>query len=282
MNALKIRKYLNNFLILIIVLIILIITLFPIYWTLSSSLTGSKYLFSSPAKYYPVGGITFESYITVISKIGYSRNFLNSIILATLSSGIATILSFIAAYAFSRINFRFKNLIFYLIVSSMLIPQISTVLPMFKIYGALHLFNKLWGLVILDVGLLIPFSAWIFTTFINNIPKELEEAALIDGVNIFGHLIRIIGPILKQSLGAIFLINFVTSWNELLFAILFVIDNSQLPLSGALVKMSASHMMATPWNTLSAGSMIMITPIIILSIVFQKQLVGGWTAGSIK
>lgn len=282
MDALKTRKYLNNFFILILVLIILIITLFPIYWTLSSSLTNTRYLFSPPAKYYPVGGITFANYKTVLATEGYAKNFVNSLIIALLASGIVTVLSFIAAYAFSRINFRFKNVIFYLIIASMLIPQISTVMPMFQLYRGLHLFDKIWGLIILDIGILIPFSVWIFSTFINNVPKELEEAALIDGVNIFGHLTRIMAPILKQALGVIFLINFVNTWNEMLFAVLFIINRSQMPLSAALVKMSAVDLRAIPWDTLSAGSMIMIIPIIILSVAFQRQIVSGWTAGSIK
>ena len=197
MNNIKLRKYLKNILILFVVLIILAITLFPIYWTLSSSLTNQKYLFSPPAKYYPVGGIVFDSYLEVITKAGYGRVFLNTILLATLSSGIATIVSFMGAYAFSRINFRFKNAIFFMIIASMLIPQISTVMPLFKMFRHMGLFDTIWGLMILNIGILIPFSAWIFTTFINNVPKELEEAALLDGVNIFGHLIKIMAPILK-------------------------------------------------------------------------------------
>lgn len=282
MNDLKIKKYLKSFIIVIIVLIILIVTLFPIYWALSSSLTDKKYIFSPPTKYYPIGGITFDNYKAVLTSEGYFRNFINSTILSILCSGIVTILSFIAAYGFSRINFRFKNVIFNLIIASMLIPQISTVMPMFQIYKVLHLFDKVWGLIILDVGITIPFSTWILTTFISNIPKELEEAAIIDGVNIFGHLTRIIAPVLKQALGVIFLINFVNTWNEVMFAILFVVSKSQSTLSAALVKMTGADIRALPWDKLSAGSMIMIIPIIILSIAFQKQLVSGWTSGSIK
>lgn len=278
----KIKKYFYNFIILVTVVAFLFITVMPIYWTLSSSLMNSKNVFSPGAKYYPVGGINLQSYKDIILSKGFGRNFINSIMLALCSSFISTLLSFLGAYAYSRINYRFKHLIFYLIIASMLIPQISTVIPLFRFFKMIHLFDNLWGLVILHTGILIPFSSWIFVTFINRVPKEIEESALIDGTNIFGQLVRVVMPILKQSIGVIFLINFISSWNEMLFAIIFIMNRAQMPLTAALMKLSKVPIRAIPWDTLSAGSMIMIIPIIIISMLFQKQLVSGWTAGSLK
>lgn len=258
--------------------------LLPLYWVAISSFTPLADLFRSPPSFVP-GELTLRSYQRMVESLPFGNYLGNSLIFAFVSAVSSCVIAFLAAYAFARYRFRGRDTLFALFMLSAALPQIATVLPLFRLFSSLGLINTLHGLVILMASLMLPFTIWILTAFIRQIPEEVEEAARIDGAGPMVIIVRIVGPLALPAVATLFLINFILTWNELFFPLIFASGTGAKPLTLGLVELTTSSTgvsQGRPWDLLSALSIVMIIPPAILVALFQRWVVQGLTRGAVR
>ncbi len=200
------------------VLVIIIVTasLFPFYYAVISSLKGGADLFT--AEYWPARP-TLDNYLEVFTTGSFPTNILNSVIVATGVVVLSLFLSVTASYALSRISFRGKGLLLLTILSVSMFPQVAVLSGLFELLRSLGLFNRLPGLILSNMVLTLPFTVWVLTTFMRDLPKEIEEAAVMDGAKPWTIVTRVFLPMMWPSLVTTGLLAFIQAWNEFLFAL---------------------------------------------------------------
>ncbi len=255
---------------------------FPFYYIVMSSITPRTDLFNIPPSYWP-SSPTLENYRNMIDSVPFLTYLRNSLIFAVGSSLVSVIASAMAAYALARIKFPGSNVVYMLLVLSSALPQIAVLVPMFETFQSFNLINTHQGLIILMSSLMLPFSILILVSFIMQIPVEIEEAALIDGANIVQVLTRMMVPLLLPALSTMTVINFIISWNELLYPLVFAQRDVTKTLSVALVELSSDASTYTrPWDMLSALSVFMVIPVLFLVLIGQRMIIAGLSRGAVK
>lgn len=261
----------------------LVITLLPFYWIFISSFTPKYLMFSIPPQYWPEQW-TLENYVNMAKNIPFLRYFTNSLIFAVGSSLVSVSCAFLASYALARIRFPGRDIIFMAFIISIALPQIGTLVPMFEVFRTLGMVNKAYGLILLMSSLIVPFTVWILVSFIEQVPAEIEEAAIIDGAGVPQLLLRVVVPIIRPALATMVIINFIISWNELLYPLVFATNRFTKTLSVGLVEMQVDPAMGSgrPWELMSALSVTMIIPVLLLVLLFQRLIISGLTRGAVK
>jgi ABC-type glycerol-3-phosphate transport system permease component len=275
-------KVLGNVGLYILVVLFLLFTLLPIYWIVLSAFTPITELFTTPLNYFPAHP-SLVNFQTVAQIVNLSQQFLNSTILSASSAVLSVAVCLLAAYAFARIRFPGSNLLFLGLLLSGYLPTIAMIIPLFQLFENLSLLDSLQGLVILLVSFLMPTSVWIMTSFVRQIPVELEEAAQIDGANFLQTLWHVIIPVLRPSIATLFLINLVASWQEFFFPLIFSRSDASATLTLGITQAAVNPVYQTvAWGNEAAMGMIVIAPIFLITLIFQKQIVEGLMAGSLK
>ncbi|NPV52575.1 MAG: carbohydrate ABC transporter permease [Firmicutes bacterium] len=255
--------------------------LVPVYWIALSAFTPRGELFADKFRYLPLH-VSIENFRLVFESIPYGRYFLNSLIVCFSSTLIVSIVSFLASYPFARLRFRGRDFVFMLFLASMMLPPMSTVIPLFKLFRDFGLLNTLGGLILVYSSALLPFTIWIFTSFFRQVPAELEDAARIDGAG-FGHiLLQIVAPLMRPILSSMFIINFISAWNELVWPLIFCTRTDAKLLTVGLTEAATTQSFYTPWENISAMAVMMIVPVTVLVLVFQRQIMAGLMSGAFK
>lgn len=263
----------------IVATLLLIYTLFPFYWAVVSSLKSGSALFDTalwprtPA---------WRNYVEVFQEQPFGRNILNSIIVAVVTVGISLALAVGAAYAFGRTRFRGRGLLLLVILAISMFPQVAVLSGMFELVRALGLYNSLGGLALSYLIITLPFTVWVLTTFMRELPRELEEAALVDGATPFQVVTRIFLPLMGPALVSTGLLAFIAAWNEFLFALTFTLTGEMRTVPVAIALISGASAYELPWGHIMAASVIVTVPLVLLVLVFQRKIVAGLTAGAIK
>jgi len=267
----------------LLVAIFLFVVLLPFYWIFISSITPKFQMFSIPPRYFP-REVTFENYLNMARAIPYVGYLSNSLIFAIGSSVVSVILSFLASYALARIHFRGSNVVFMFFVLSIAVPQIGTLVPLFEMLKNAGLVNSRFALIGLMASLITPFTVWIMVPFIQQVPAEIEEAAVIDGARLHQVLWHVVIPIVRPALATMVIINFIIAWNELLYPLVFATSRLTKTLSVGLVEMAVDPSMGAgrPWDLMSALSVTMIIPVLLLVLFFQRLIIAGLTRGAVK
>lgn len=266
----------------VLVVLFLLFTLMPIYWIVLSAFTPISELFTTPLNYFPAHP-SLINFQTVAQAVPLVQQFINSTVLSVLSAVFSVVVALLAAYAFARIRFPGCNLLFLGLLVSSYLPTIALVIPLFQMFENLSLLDSLQGLVILLVSFLMPTSVWIMTSFVRQIPIELEEAAQIDGANFLATLWHIIIPVLRPSIATLFLINLVSSWQEFFFPLIFSRSDASATLTLGITQAAVNPIYQTvAWGNEAAMGLIVIFPVFLLTLIFQKQIVEGLMAGSLK
>lgn len=263
--------------------IFVFVVIFPLYWIAASSFTPRSDLLSSPPNYVPAS-LTFENYRRLTDSLPFTDYLTNSLLFSVGSAILAVFVSFTAAYAFARIDFRWKNAFFIFFMLTATLPHIATVIPLFRLFDRLGLVNTTQGLILLMGSAQAPFTIWILTSFIKQIPREIEDAARIDGANLIRVMFQMVAPLTKPALATLFVINFILTWNELFFPLVFATGIDAKPLTLGLIELttSAGEGSGRPWDLMSALSMVMVVPTVILVVLFQRLIVQGLTRGAVK
>jgi multiple sugar transport system permease protein len=259
--------------------LLVFVCLFPFLWMGLSSIKQLNELYTIPPQWWP-DHPTLANYYKVLFESRIPHYFLNSVIISVGSTGLALILAVFAANGFARFRFRGQSFWQACILVGQLLPTAAIIVPLFITLKVLGLVNTYWGLILVYMIITLPLSVWMLTSYFRAIPRELDEAAVIDGASRVGILLRIILPLSLPGIVAVLVYSFITTWNEFIFALCFATDSSVKTLPIGLAEFSTEF--NTDWGAVMAASMVMTVPIALLFLVFQKFFVGGLTAGATK
>ncbi|MDP8919074.1 MAG: carbohydrate ABC transporter permease [Pseudomonadota bacterium] len=254
-------------------------SIFPFYYAIISSFRSGNELFS--VAYLPER-LDFSNYAGVFERQPFGQNILNSVVVAGSVVAVSLGLGITAAYAFGRIAFRGRSLLLMTILAVSMFPQVAVLSGMFELIRSFGLYNTLPGLILANLMLTLPFTVWVLTTFMRELPKEIEEAAYVDGATPWIVVRRVFLPLMAPAAVTTGLLAFIVSWNEFLFALTFTLTNERRTVPPAIALMSGSTAYELPWGTIMAASVIVTLPIIALVLVFQRKIVAGLTAGAVK
>jgi ABC-type glycerol-3-phosphate transport system permease component len=255
---------------------------FPFYYIVISSFTPKNRLFQIPPSYFPAHP-TFQNYENMIHAVPFTLYLRNSLVFAIGSALVSVIASALAAYALARIRFPGSNVVYMVLIMSAALPQMAVLVPMFELFQKFHLVNTFQGLILMMSSLILPFTILILVSFIMQVPPEIEEAALIDGANMAQVLTRIVLPLILPAISTMSIINFIISWNELVYPLVFAQRDVTKTLSVGLIELSSNASTYTrPWDMLSAMSVFMVIPVLLLVLVGQRMIISGLSRGAIK
>jgi trehalose/maltose transport system permease protein len=274
-----IRRRLGRLAFYLLVAAIIFYAVFPFYWAVVSSLKTGSSLFE--VEFWP-SQPTIENYVALFQEQPFARNIMNSLIVAVAATGISLFLALTAAYALGRIRFRGRTSMLMIILSVSMFPQIAVLSGLFELIRTLGLYDSLAGLVLANLILTLPFVTWVLTTFMREMPRELEQAAIVDGANDWRVLTRIFLPIMGPSLSAAGLLAFILAWNEFLFALTFTLSTEQRTVPVAIALISGATAYELPWGKVMAACVIVTLPLIVLVLILQRYIISGLTAGAVK
>jgi trehalose/maltose transport system permease protein len=263
----------------LLVLAIVLYTVFPFYWAVVSSLKAGQALFGTDLL---PRDPHWHNYASLFRDQPFGRNILNSVFVAGSVVAVSLALGTGAAYALGRVRFRGRTLLLLVILGVAMFPQVAVLSGMFELIRALGLYNNLLGLTLSYLLFTLPFTVWILTTFMRELPKELEESAAIDGASPFVTVTRIFLPVMAPAMATAGLLAFIAAWNEFLFALTFTLTNEMRTVPVAIALISGASSFELPWGRIMAASVIVTVPLILLVLVFQRKIVSGLTAGAVK
>jgi trehalose/maltose transport system permease protein len=263
--------------------VIFVFALFPFYWALRSSFTPDDALFLTPVQYIPHDP-TLEHYRDVLSNSNFQYALLNSTIVAASVTLLALAIGSLAAYALGRFQFRGRTATLYLMLSMTIFPQIAILGALYTMINRAGLYNSLGSLIFSYMIFTLPFTVWVLTSFMRALPKDLEEAAYIDGASTMQVFYRVILPLLAPALVTTGLLAFIAAWNEFLFALSFTATPEKRTVPVAIVNVTGESGSAfqTPWGQIMAATVIVTLPLIVMTLVLQRRILAGLTAGAVK
>lgn len=260
-------------------LITLIMVLIPFLWALSTSFKTIPEFQSETLRYLPER-LNLDNYSYVWAKSGFSTYFFNSVFVSVASVVIVIILCICNAYALSRYKFNGKAFITLLLLGTQMMPVILYLVPLFSVFKTIHMIDNPMALVIFNIILQTPFNTLLMRSFVNGVPKEMDEAAMVDGAGKMTIMVKILLPMLKPGIVAVSAFTFIGCWNEFLVAFTFIQTQRRFTIPVGLKTMIGEYSINYP--ALAAGSIIALIPPVILFAMIQKHLVAGLSAGAVK
>ncbi len=263
----------------VLVALILIFNLFPFVWSVISSFRPPSDLFST--QLWP-RRVTPDNYVAVFKDPRFVNSLINSIIIAGCTVLISLGLGSLCAYALGRLPFRFKGPVLYLVLLMTMFPQIAVLSGLFVMLKTLNLFNSRQGLILTYLIFTMPFTIWVMTQYFRSLPRELEEAAYVDGASPLKVFWQILLPLTLPGLVSTGLLAFIAAWNEFLFALTFTITDNMKTVPVVISQFAGTTAFEQPWGSIMAGSMVVTVPLVLLVLIFQYRIVEGLTAGAVK
>ena len=273
------RKLLKTIGFYALVAVIVLFAVFPFYYAIVTSFATGTALFQ--INYWPVS-FNWANYETVISSRNFARSILNSLFIATATVSFALFLAVTASYALARLPFRGRGLLLMTILAVSMFPQIAVLAGLFELVRFLGIFNTPWAMILSYTIFTLPFTVWVLTTFMRDLPVEIEEAAIVDGATPWIIITKVFLPLLWPALVTTGLLAFIGAWNEFLFALTFTSSETTRTVPVAIALLSGASQQEIPWGPIMAASVIVTVPLIILVLIFQRKIVAGLTAGGVK
>lgn len=259
--------------------VISLLSVFPLYWMVVSSIRPAMELLMPDSGLIP-SRLTLDSYKRVIFNSPFFRFLKNSLVVTICTLAITLTFSSMAAHSLARMDFRGKDLISRGILLAYVFPQIVMVVPLFVAIVKMGLANSYLGLIITYITCTFPFATWMLTAYFHTIPKELEEAALIDGASNFQVFFKITLPLARPGLVSAAVFTFIQAWNEFLYALVILNSESRKTLSVGLYGLIGGEIMT--WGEVLSMCTLMVIPTMVFFVLVQKHLVEGLTAGAVK
>ncbi len=257
------------------------LVLLPVYWMVRSSVAPAADLIKVPLVYFP--SPTLRNFETLVEQVPFFLYIRNSLTFALATTLVTLVVSYLAAYAFARIQFPGSGIILWVLVLSMALPDVGTIVPLYRILSNLHLLDTIAGITLVLSSTLTPFTVWVLVSFIKQVPYEIEEAAIIDGASLPQILGHILLPVTTPGLVTMGLINFINAWNNLLYPLSFTTSPSSKTLSVSITEVFAGFSpWGKPWELIMAVGVTMTIPVVILVLFSQRSIVRGLTGGAIK
>lgn len=260
----------------------MLVVVLPMVYMLSTSFKPNGALYEFPPKFLPsIDQITLENYDYILKQSKFYINFLNSLIVSTISVLLAAIIASALGFAIARFNFPGKSLLFAFIMLTMIIPGMTLILPQYELAVKMNTINNLMGLIPFYTAWVIPYSTFMIKGFVENIPLELDEAIYMDGGSIITVFIRVILPLARPGIASVSIFNFLTAWEEFPWANTVINDDKIRTLPIAISGFFGQHQF-TQWGYVFALSALSLVPVLLIFIFFQRFFVAGLTAGSVK
>ena len=256
---------------------VVLIWLFPLLWIFLTSLKERPDIFSRTPLF--VFRPTLNNYFSVLARREFTEGLINSLKTAGLTTVLAIAIGVLAAYPLSRLQFRGRDRILFWVLSLRMLPAVAIVVPFYLILYKLHLLDTLPGLVFAYLSFSLPFAIWMLVGFFRDLPRELDDAAFIDGCSHLQLLLEVQLPLLRPALAVVAIFTFVFAWNELVLALMLTeVDAKTVPV--AIVGMVQPD--DVPWGELAAGSILMLLPMMIVVFALQRHIVRGLTLGAVR
>jgi len=256
-----------------------LVSLFPLLWVFRMSTVTKSDLLTSPSVTLtasPVG----TSYSTVFSNPDFIQALQNSVIVAGTTTVICLFFGSICAYAIARLRFRFKGSIMTVILAISFFPAVAIIAPLFIQFSAVGIINTYWAMIIPDVVFALPLTIWILVAFFRELPRDLEEAAKVDGATTLQAFRKVIVPLAAPGVFTTAILTFIHAWNEFLFANTFTFDAAHYPVTVVIPNFATTY--TTDYGAQAAGAVVVTVPLVILVLIFQRRIVSGLTAGAVK
>ena len=260
--------------------VIFIILMFPLYWMLVTALKTQVEIFEVPTPLWP-RNLTFKAFADQFSHSSATvQGFRNSFLISICAMLISTLLAIPASYGLARFRFKSKKLLILFFLMMQMLPSTLILTPLYIMFSKMHLLNNFLAPILADATLGIPFSVIILRTYFLSIPKELDEAAAIDGCNSVESFFKIMLPIAKPGVIVAAVFSFVYAWGDLIYGITFMTDPAKRPITSNIYNYVQQYQ--TLWNATMAFGIVAIFPIVIIFIFMQKYIVSGLTNGAVK
>ncbi len=269
----------KNTLFYLLVAVIVVIAVFPFYYAILTSFKAGTALFE--VTYWPTS-ISLENYSGVLTTGSFIRSLGNSLFIACLVVAASLLLAVTASYALARVHFRGRALLMLTILSVSMFPQIAVLAGLFELIRWIGIFNTPFALIFSYMIFTLPFTVWVLTTFMRDLPVEIEEAAIVDGASPWVIITKVFMPLMWPALVTTGLLAFITAWNEFLFALTFTSSDAQRTVPVAIALLSGGSQFEIPWGNIMAASVIVTVPVVILVLIFQRRIISGLTAGGVK
>ena len=261
------------------VVVIVAYAIIPFLYAISSSLKPSSELFEPSL--FPKD-VAWSNYVGVFEEQPFATNILNSVIVSFTVVSLSLLLGVTAAFALARVSFRGRGLLLFTILGVSMFPQVAVLSGMFQLINAMGLYDDLPALIFSYLIFTLPFTIWVLTTFMRDLPKELEEAAIMDGASSWQIIYQVFMPLMWPALVTTGLLAFIAAWNEFLFALTFTLSNEQRTVPVAIALISGATQHELPWGNIMAASVVVTVPLIGLVLIFQRRIVAGLTQGAVK
>ena len=268
-----------QFLVYVGLLVGLVFTLFPVFWIFISSVKTNTEVFAYPPSFIPEN-FTLSAYFNIFNDEDKLRFFFNSYFIAIIVTILTLLISILSGYSFSRFDFKLKRILNLSIISTQTIPPITLLIPYFGIVVTFKIFDTYLALILTYLVFTIPYATLMMTSYFNTLPKELDDAVLMDGGSNFTALCRVIIPISLPGIVATCVYTFLLCWNEFLFALTLTKSYEMRTVPIGIQLLMGQH--AYEWNEMMAMSIIGTVPILFLYLFAQKYFLAGLTSGSVK
>lgn len=271
----------KNILFSVVSIVILCILLFPLYWALITSLKTEQEIFQNPPTFYP-HVLNSKSYAAQVETGDFNmfRSFANSFLISVGATVIAVLLAVPASYGIAKYHFKGRKVMLLSFLVTQMLPVSVLLTPMFIMFKNMHVYNTWIAAVLADATIGIPFSVLILKNYFSSIPKDLEEAAYLDGCNKFTAFIRILIPIAKPGVMVCAIFSFLYAWGDLAYGMTFILDQEKRPITAGIFNFMGQY--GTKWSYLTAFAVVTIIPVALIFIFMQKYIVSGMTSGAVK
>jgi ABC-type glycerol-3-phosphate transport system permease component len=262
------------------VVLVVFVALAPLYWSIATSVKSGIELNASPPTLFP-HTFSWENYLSDLALSTFTRDLLNSTIIATITTFLALVVGILCAYAIARTKFHGKAVVLGITLSVQMIPLIAMVAPLYVFFtGPFPVYNTYVALIIPDLVISLPVTIWFMTSFFRDLPPDLEEAALVDGASRLRALWSVIVPLTAPGVFAAAILTFIGVYNDFIFGLTLTTDENAQPITVGVSRFAGEH--TIPWGEIAAAAVIVTIPLAILVLILQRRIVSGLTAGAVK
>ncbi len=261
------------------IVLFVLVSVFPLLWVFKMSIITKSELFASPPTILPETP-TGASYDTIFGDPRFQKSLINSTIIAGTTTILCLFFGSIAAYAIARLRFRFKSPVMTLILAISFFPHVAIIAPLFLQFRQINIINTYWAMIIPDTVFALPLTTWILVAFFKELPRDLEDAAKVDGATTIQTLRMVILPLAAPGVFTAAILTFIYAWNEFLVANTFAFDENTQPVTVTIPNFATIY--TVDYGAQAAASVVVTVPLVILVLIFQRWIVSGLTAGAVK
>ena len=256
-----------------------LVSMFPLIWIFKMSIITRGELFQSPPTLLP-NNSTGAEYAQILGDAAFQQALINSVIISGVTTVICLFFGAIAAYAIARLRFGFKGIIMTLILAISFFPGVAIIAPLFIQFSTFGIIDTLASVIITDVVFALPLTVWLLVAFFRELPRDLEEAAKVDGATTIQAFRKVIVPLAAPGVFTTAILTFIFAWNEFLFATTFLLTPETQPVTVVIPNFASQY--TTDYGAQAAAAVVVTVPLVIMVLIFQRRIVSGLTAGAVK